>query len=45
MEPVFMVLGESAATAAGIAIADDVIVQELDYDKLRKQLLQHGQKL
>ena len=45
MEPVFMVLSESAATAAGIAIADDVMVQELDYDKLRKQLLQHGQKL
>ena len=38
MEPVFMILGQSAATAAGIAIDDDVAVQKVDYAKLRKQL-------
>ncbi|WP_207910343.1 FAD-dependent oxidoreductase [Anseongella ginsenosidimutans] len=40
MEPVFMILGQSAATAAAIAIDDQVNVQEVNYDKLRKQLLE-----
>lgn len=39
MEPVFMILGQSAATAACLAIDDGVSVQQLDYGKLRKQLL------
>lgn len=38
MEPVFMVLGQSAATAAVLAIGDDVSVQQLDYEKLRERL-------
>ena len=45
MEPVFMVLGQSAATAAAIAIDDQVDVQEVDYQKLRKQLKRDGQRL
>ena len=38
MEPVFMVLSQSAATAASIAIQDDVAVQAVSYKKLRHQL-------
>jgi len=45
MEPVFMILGQSAAAAACIAIDDDVRVQDLDYAKLRKQLLADEQQL
>ena len=45
MEPVFMVLGQSAASAACLAIDDNVSVQQLDYQKLRKQLLRDGQVL
>ena len=45
MEPVFMVLGECAARAAGMAITDGVAVQELDYGRLKAQLLKDGQKL
>jgi hypothetical protein len=45
MEPVFMVLGQSAATAAAIAIDDGVDVQAVPYSKLRKRLLADGQVL
>jgi hypothetical protein len=45
MEPVFMVLGQSAATAAVIAIDDNIDVQKVDYDKLRKRLLADKQVL
>lgn len=45
MEPVFMVLGQSAATAACLAIDDDVSVQQLDYGKLRRRLLSDRQTL
>jgi hypothetical protein len=45
MEPVFMILGESAATAAAIAIDDKVTVQDVSYDKLEKLLLQQKQRL
>jgi hypothetical protein len=45
MEPVGMVLGQSAATAAVQAIDTGVSVQEVDYGKLRKQLLADGQRL
>jgi len=45
MEPVFMVLGESAATAAAIAIDDRVAVQAVDYAALRARLLAAGQVL
>src|ERR1700704_535483 len=36
MEPVFMVLGQSAATAAALAIDDKLDVQQVDYAKLRE---------
>lgn len=45
MEPVFMVLGQSAATAAGLAIDLGKAVQEVPYDKLRAQLDKDGQVL
>jgi len=45
MEPAFMVLSESAATAAGIAIEQGLAVQDVPYADLRKILVQHGQKL
>ena len=38
MEPVFMVLGQSSATAAALAIDNDQAVQELNYSELREQL-------
>ncbi len=38
MEPVFMVLGQSAATAAALAIDNEQSVQEVSYSALRKQL-------
>ncbi|MFH1070843.1 MAG: FAD-dependent oxidoreductase [Candidatus Glassbacteria bacterium] len=45
MEPVFMVLGQSAATAACQAIEEKVAVQEVDYPRLRESLLADGQYL
>ena len=45
MEPVFMVLGQSAATAAAIAIDDQRAVQEVAYSKLRARLLADEQVL
>lgn len=45
MEPVFMILGQSAATAASLAIDDQVAVQDVDYDKLRAKLTTEGQIL
>jgi hypothetical protein len=45
MEPVFMVLGQSAATAAALANADHVAVQALSYRKLRARLLRDKQIL
>jgi hypothetical protein len=45
MEPVFMVLGQSASSAACMAIDEGISVQEVDYGKLREQLLRDGQIL
>jgi len=45
MEPVFMVLGQSAATAAVHAVEQDVAVQDVDSRKLRERLLADGQVL
>lgn len=45
MEPVFMIMGQSSATAAAMAIDDKVAVQRVDYDKLRTRLLADGQIL
>jgi len=45
MEPVFMILGQSSATAAVIAIDDNVDVQAVSYDKLKARMLKDGQVL
>jgi hypothetical protein len=45
MEPVFMVLGQSAAAAACLAIDDGVDVQKVSYPRLRKRLQEDGQIL
>ena len=45
MEPVFMVLGQSAATAACIAIDDKCAVQKVEYAKLKERLLKDKQVL
>ena len=45
MEPVFMVLGQSAATAAALAIDGGTAVQDVPYARLRERLLKDGQIL
>jgi hypothetical protein len=45
MEPVFMILSQSAATASSIAIDDNAPVQKVDYTKLRERLLADKQVL
>ncbi len=45
MEPVFMILGQSAATAAVHAIDDSVSVQQVNYAKLRERMLEDKQVL
>jgi hypothetical protein len=45
MEPVFMVLGQSAATTAVLAIEANRPVQKVDYEKLRGRLLADKQVL
>ena len=45
MEPVFMILGQSAGTAASMAIEDSVKVQNVDYPKLKARLIADKQVL
>ncbi len=45
MEPVFMILGQSAATAACLALERGTTLHDLDYAVLRKRLLADGQVL
>jgi len=45
MEPVFMVLGESAATAAALAIEADTDVQDVPYERLAERLRAAGHVL
>lgn len=45
MEPVFMILGQSAATAAALALDAGIPVQDVPYAKLREQILKDGQIL
>jgi len=45
MEPVFMVLGQSAAIAASIAIDKNIPVQQVEYNELEKVLLENKQRL
>jgi hypothetical protein len=45
MEPVFMMLGQSAGLAASMASQDNIAVQDVDYEKLKAKLLEAGQRL
>lgn len=45
MEPVFMILGQSAATAAALAIEGQTSVQDVPYAKLEPRLRRDGQIL
>jgi hypothetical protein len=45
MEPVFMVLGQSAAIAACMAIDKEIPVQKVNYEDLQKALLENKQRL
>ncbi|MDD4191138.1 MAG: FAD-dependent oxidoreductase [Mangrovibacterium sp.] len=45
MEPVFMILGQSAAAAACLAIENKTAVQDVPYQQLKRKLLEKGQVL
>jgi hypothetical protein len=45
MEPVFLVLGQSAATVGALALDEGVDVQQVSYPRLRDRLLRDGQVL
>ncbi|QDT09642.1 FAD-dependent oxidoreductase [Stieleria marina] len=45
MEPVFMILGQSAGTAAAMAITEKIAVQKVDYPALRAKLARDAQRL
>ena len=45
MEPVFMILGQSGATAAALSIDAKCALQDLDYDQLKQRLLADKQVL
>lgn len=45
MEPVFMILGQSAALGAILAMEHEIPVQMVDYSQLEKAMLQAGQVL
>lgn len=45
MEPVFMILGQSAATLATLAVAEGKGIHEVTYEQLRTRLLEDGQVL
>ncbi len=45
MEPVFMILGQSAGTVASLALENDISIHDVSYAKLKEQLLKDGQVL
>ena len=45
MEPVFMILGQSAGTVAAMALEKGIKIHELTYEELQKVLLKDGQIL
>ena len=45
MEPVFMILGQSAATLAGLALDQSVGIHDISYDELKSHLVKDGQVL
>ncbi len=45
MEPVFMILGQSAGTVASLALKNNKNIHDLTYDEISKQLITDGQIL
>ena len=45
MEPLFMMLGQSAATAAAQSLEDGVDLHDIDFQKLKNKLIADGQRL
>ena len=45
MEPVFMILGQSAGTLAGLALAAETTIQHISYDTLAQRLKADNQIL
>jgi hypothetical protein len=45
MEPVFMILGQSAGTVASLAIKSRKNIHDLTYDEIKNQLIAEGQIL
>ena len=45
MEPVFMILGQSAATLAGLALDQSVGIHDISYEDLKSRLVEDGQVL
>jgi hypothetical protein len=45
MEPVFFALGQAAGAAAAIAVAEGLAVQDVPYEKLKRDLTDAGQVL
>ena len=45
MEPVFMILDQSAETIAGMSLENGITIYDLDYDELKAVLSKDGQVL
>ena len=45
MEPVFMILGQSAGTVAVLALENNTEIHELTYEVIRAKLIKNGQIL
>mgnify|MGYP002639799531 CR=1 FL=1 len=45
MEPVFMILGQSAGTIAGLALEKNIGIHDLTYDEIKAKLIEDGQIL
>ena len=45
MEPVWMILGESAGVAAAMAVAENLPVQQIEYSQLKAKLIARKQRL
>ena len=45
MEPVFMILGQSAGTVAAMAVEKEIGIHDLSYDEIKIKLIEDGQIL
>jgi hypothetical protein len=45
MEPVFMIMGQAAATVAVLAMEEDAAVQDVEYERIKEQLVRDKQRL